>query len=46
MNMKTTIAFLASAFLASCAANATPSSASNAKGVKPYPKKICLVTDN
>lgn len=44
MKMKTTIAFLASAFLASCAADAT--TASNAKGVKPHPGKTCLVTDN
>jgi YHS domain-containing protein len=35
--MKTTIAFLASLLLAASA---------SAAGVKPYPKKTCLVTDN
>ena len=39
--MKTAIAFLASAFLASCAATGT-----GGGGVKPYPKITCIVTDN
>ncbi|TAE77988.1 MAG: hypothetical protein EAZ65_03790 [Verrucomicrobia bacterium] len=45
--MKTTLAFLATAFLVSCTSSATHVGGSGSTGdVKPYPKKICIVSDN
>ena len=37
----------ATLFLGSCASTATPgASSSSVSGVKPYPLKLCIVTDN